>query len=111
MINFRLPPHVRTLGEQLNDLRNEKGIMKQDIAEKMGVDPTRISHMITRGTTAEGIESIAKAAGVPPWYFDVYVLLNAAKTIAKSEELLNSMRHLMSMSDKQFEKVTKKLAA
>ena len=91
-VRFQPPGKIRSFGDQLEDLCEEKDLYKQDVAEKAGISPSQLAHYLKYGTSLRMIERISEAAGVPPHYFDVYVAENSTRIIMNNPELLAYMR-------------------
>lgn len=111
MKRFKPPGNIRSFGDQLEELCEEKGLLKQDVAEKANITPAQLSHYLKFGTSLRMIERISAAVAIPPSYFDVYVAENSASVIMDSPELLEFMRALHSASDGKRKVLLKKLAA
>jgi transcriptional regulator with XRE-family HTH domain len=76
----------RTLAEQIDQVCEEKGIFRRDIADKMGVSHPYISQILSRGGNADHIRQIAKALDMDPYYFDRYHVLTLLERVEKDDE-------------------------
>lgn len=112
MGRFRPPGGIiRSFGDQIEEICMERGILKQDIAEKAEISPAQLSHYLKYGCSLRMIERISKALDLPPSYFDVYVAENSANIIMMSKDLLEVMRSLHNASDNKRRTLLKKFAA
>lgn len=61
------PNRLRSIGQNIERLREKKGWTKLQLAAKASVDDSQLSKIERglRGTSLEGYELIAKALGVP----------------------------------------------
>ena len=91
---LRPPGQLRAFGDQLEELCEEKGLLKQEVASKADITPAQLSHYLKFGTSIRMIERISAALGIHPSYFDVYVVENSASLVAANPSLLNFMRAL-----------------
>ena len=64
---------MRSVNQQLAELRSATGLMKKDISTKLGVSDSHFSHWLTKPMDMQRIEQIAGVAKVDPAYFDEYV--------------------------------------
>jgi transcriptional regulator with XRE-family HTH domain len=76
----------RKLGQQIEEICKSMGIMKRDIADRMGFSHSYLSQMIARGGTSEQIEALAKAVGVEASYFDRWHVLTMLDRIEGGDE-------------------------
>lgn len=75
-------------------------MLKKDIAAHMGVDPSYLSQLLSRSIPIERLEQIAKAADVPPHYFDEYVAKASCALLTGDLRLLNLVRtYFFEMAD------------
>lgn len=84
---------ARTLEEQVRDLARYRGILKKDIAERMGIAPSRLSQILKGPASIKHVERIALAAGVSPDYFDAYVAKAAERALMLDRSLLELVRN------------------
>jgi transcriptional regulator with XRE-family HTH domain len=88
------PPPMRTFGEQIEELCRERGLQKQEIAERTGISPAQLSHYLRYGTSSNMIDRISGALGISPDYFDSYVANLSPYIVASHPELLDFIRKL-----------------
>ena len=85
----------RRLGQQIDELCSSMGILKGEIAARMGFTQSYISQMIGRGGTTQQIEQIAKALNISPYYFDRYHVLTLLDRVEGGEEFAQDIATLL----------------
>lgn len=100
---------ARSFGDQVEQFCTERGIMKQELADRAEISPAQLSHYIKFGTSSRMMERIAKAAGVAPDYFDQYVAEEAPTLVRHHRELLDFMRALRAASESKKRSLLRKL--
>jgi transcriptional regulator with XRE-family HTH domain len=78
---------LRKLGVQIEEMCSQRGWLKQDLAERMGVSNSYISQIVARGGTPKQIEQVASALGVSPWDFDRYHVLTFEERVTDGDLL------------------------
>lgn len=108
-------PAVRLFKSQLWQIRDERGITFEELAESMGVSAPYISVMLRRGPTLKQVETIAKALDLPPQYFDVYHILSFERNVREGDpealRFAQLMRRVSQMPEKRRTKVMADLLA
>ena len=84
---FTNRPRIRKLAPQIEEFCVAAGIMKRDLAERMGVSNSYVSQILHRGGTKEQIEQVALALEISPWQFDRYHILTFVERVDGGEDL------------------------
>ena len=94
---------MKAFREQLDALCKKRGIKYVDLAERMGLVPSRISHMVAKEDRlqTDTIERIAHALSVEPEYFDLYVSLKLPEIAREMNGLLDIGRQFIHMARPQ----------
>lgn len=74
-------PAIRSFKSQLWEIREERGITFEELAESMDLSAPYISVMLRRGPTLKQVEAVAKALKLAPEYFDVYHVLSFERNV------------------------------
>jgi transcriptional regulator with XRE-family HTH domain len=90
---------MRSMIEQITELARERGIMKQAIADKMGITPSYLTQKMKRGMSLDEMADIAKILRVSPFIFDRYVAL-LMPTLVESSTDVREMSRLIARMDK-----------
>lgn len=87
-----------TFGDWLKNQIKQKGMTQAELAKRIKVTPSLISHLLAgdRGTTTENIVAIARALNIPPE--EVFrasagiVIPNPNRFTEKAEHIINSFK-------------------
>jgi transcriptional regulator with XRE-family HTH domain len=102
----------RTFREQIVALRKKKGWLQEDLAIKMSVVTSRITHILSSEASIniEMIERFAAVFDVDPWSFDLYVVRKASGIVQNSPVLLEIIRNLgQAESPQQYHRIIKRI--